>query len=588
MTQTRSKPSSRRRRPEPPAVDPTTAYARAVVAGKIVTGRLVRLACERHLGDLKDGAARGIRFDVGKAARAMQFVGLLHLPDGKPFTLQPFQLFIVGNIFGWLGEDGCRRFRTAYVEAGKGSGKTPLLAAVGLLGLVADGEAAAEIYSAATTREQAGISFRDAKLLAAAPALARRLDIGQYVIQDQATDSFFRPVSSEHRGLDGKRPHMALIDEVHEHPTAMVVDKMRAGTKSRKQALIFEITNSGYDRNSVCWHHHEYSMKVLEGHPDDSWFAYVCQLDPCEECRANGKLFPDDACPRCDQWTNEAVWPKANPSLDTILPRKYLREQVHEALGMPSKQDIVKRLNFCVWTETACGAAIPMEKWDAACPNIDAAEWRAATLARLAGKEGIAGLDLGSTSDLTALVLLFREDFTGEKFTALPWFWVPGMSAIRRQQKDRVPYPLWIREGWINETPGDVTDYDQVRQDIAELAGRFGITEIAVDRLFQGAQLCTQLAGDGHQVIAYGQGFFQMAAPTKRFLELVAAGGIEHGNNPVLRWMASNLATESDAPGNLKPSKKRSAEKIDGIVATIMALGRAMVTERSAPEITSL
>ena len=154
---------------------------------------------------------------------------------------------------------------------------------------------------------------------------------------------------------------------------------------------------------------------------------------------------------------------------------------------------------------------------------------------RLAGKEGIAGLDLGSTSDLTALVLLFREDFTGEKFTALPWFWVPGMSAIRRQQKDRVPYPLWIREGWINETPGDVTDYDQVRQDIAELAGRFGITEIAVDRLFQGAQLCTQLAGDGHQVIAYGQGFFQMAAPTKRFLELVAAGGIEHGNNPVLR-----------------------------------------------------
>lgn len=583
MLKIRSKSSS----PKTPelCVHPVTTYARAVLDGSIVAGRLVRLACKRHLDDLDND--RGLVFDDRKAWRAINFFGMLTLPGGKPFALNMFQMFVVGSIFGWQGPDGVRRFRTAYCEMGKGNGKSPLAGGIGLYCLVADGEPAAEIYSAATTREQAGILFRDAKLLAeGSPALKKRLEVGQFCITYPATDSFFRPVSSEHRGLDGKRPHAALVDEVHEHPTPMVVDKMRAGTKSRKQALVFEITNSGYDRNSVCWHHHLYSIQVLEGQPDDSWFAYVCQIDQCEKCRADGKQQPDDSCPDCDKWTDEKVWPKANPGLDTILPSKYLREQVREALGMPTKQDIVKRLNFCVWTETAAGQAIQMERWDAAGCNVDPRRWREAAMERFANRQALAALDLGSTSDLTALALLFREDAAGDKFAVLPFFWVPGESAFRRSQKDRVPYPMWIREGFITETPGDVTDYDQIRQDINDLAGKFSIAELAVDRLFQGAQLCTQLAQDGFEVIAFGQGFFQMAAPCKRFLELVAAGGIEHGNNPVLRWMASNLATESDAPGNVKPSKKRSAEKIDGVVACIMALGRAMVTEEGSAGLT--
>lgn len=559
-------------------------YTRGVVDGEIVAGRLVRLACQRHLRDLEEGPARGLHFDADAAVFAIEFFSLLHLPDSeKPFKLSPFQAFIVGSLWGWKAEDGSRRFRTAYVESGKGSGKSPLGGGIGLLGMVADGEQAAEIYSAATTREQASILFRDAKrIVDASPSLSRRLNVGQANIADEKSGSFFRPVSSEHRGLDGKRVHIALVDELHEHPTAMVVDKMRAGTKGRRQALIFEITNSGWDRNSVCYKHREYSEKVLEQSiEDDSWFAYVCTLDACDKHRAEGKTMPHEGCPDCDDWQNEACWAKANPNIGVSLTLKYLREQVREAVGMPSKQSIVKRLNFCIWTESET-RAIDMERWRACGLGVDgkpvaAKWWREAAIERLKGKPCIGGLDLGSTSDLTALALLFEEEEDSRKlFTILPYYWVPKDSAAKRQRKDRVPYLVWIEQGFVKPTEGDVTDYDQVRRDINDLAGYFAIRFIEVDRLFQGAQLCTQLLGDGFEVEAFGQGFFSMAAPVKRMLELVAAGEINHGNNPPLTWNAGNAVTEQDAAGNLKFSKKKSSEKIDGLVASVMALGKQM------------
>lgn len=573
--------------------DRTTAYAQDVTSGKIIAGRLVRLACQRHLRDLETGHERGLKWSPDLAARAMNFFLFLRLADGQfagePFTLQPFQQFIVGSVFGWLGPDGFRRFRTAYCELAKGNGKTPSSAAIGLYGLTADGEAGAEIYPAATTREQAGILFRDAKrLVESSPHLSKRLQVQEHNIANPATGSFLRPVSSEHRGLDGKRPHMALIDEIHEHPTAMVVDKLRAGTKARRQALIFETTNAGHDRTSVCWTHHEYSMKVLEGIlQDDSWFAYVAALDCCEKCRAEGRFQPTDNCPECDQWDDERVWLKANPGLDTILPAKYLREQVHEAKGMPSKESIVKRLNFCLWTEAAVHA-IPMDAWDACRTEIDHEA--------LKGQECYAGLDIGATSDFTAFALLFPHDdaeeievpadwsdpkgdkktITRRTFTLLPFFWLPEQSK-QRDPHLRAVIEGWRRSGLIRTTPGNVVDYDQVVEEIVALREDYPFTEIAFDRGFQGSQTGTHLMKHfGEAVIAFPQGIISMNSPFRELVELVILKRLQHDGNPVLRWMASNCAAESRG-GLIKPSKEKSSEKIDIITAATMAMGRAML-----------
>jgi phage terminase large subunit-like protein len=531
----------------------------------------VRLACERHLRDLDSGSERGIHFDARAATRAIEFFGFLHLAEGehagKPFHLEPFEQFIVGSLFGWKGADGHRRFRTAYVEIGKGNGKSPMAAGIGLFGLFADGEMGAEIYSAAVTRDQAKIVFSDAeKMVEASPSLLRRVEKTVNNIAILQTNSYFRPVSSEARGLDGKRVHIALIDEIHEHPNSHVVDKMRAGTKGRRQALIFEITNSGYDRNSVCWQHHDYSTKILEGIiDDDSWFAYICQLDPCQECAREGKAQPKDGCPHCDQWTNEAVWLKANPCLDVSITRKYLREQVREAVGMPAKQNIVKRLNFCMWTEQSV-RWIDMGAWDECAVPVE--------LDDLRGRACFGGLDLSSTTDLSAFVLLFRPREDGEPWQIVCRFWMPSDHVRRRVERDRVPYDQWIRDGYIEATDGNVIDYEFLRKRIHEDAEQFTIKEIAFDR-WNATQVCTQLQSDGLEMMPFGQGFASMAAPTKELEKLIVGRQLAHGGHPVLRWMVSNVAVKQDPAGNIKPDKSKSTERIDGVVALIMALGRA-------------
>jgi phage terminase large subunit-like protein len=590
MAKRSSKPASR---------DAVEAYARDVTEGRIVAGKLVKLACQRHLRDLKEGPARGLRWDREAAERVLQFFGFLRLPadgeiDGIPFSLQPFQQFIVGSLFGWKGSDDRRRFRTAYVEQGKGNGKTPLAAGIGLYGLVADGEAAAEIYPAATTREQAGILFRDAKRMAeASPVLREALDIGLNNLAYLPTDSFMRPVSSEHRGLDGKRPHICLIDEVHEHPTALVVDKMRAGTKARRQALIFEITNSGCDRTTVCWQHHSYSANVLQGIVDnDSWFAYVCQLDPCAACEAEGKIQPTENCPQCDHWDDERVWLKANPGLDAILPSKYLREQVAEAKGMPSKEGIVKRLNFCIWTEVAT-RAIPMDRWDACAGKVD--------LAWLRGREAYGGLDIGATSDFTAFVCLFPHDdeekvellvdpsappdqqkqkIVRRSYTMREFFWLPE-HPVRRDERTMLMFDGWRRAGLVKTTPGEVVDYDVVFRDIVALTEpphSYYFAKVNFDRGFQGCHLGTRLLSHfGQLVVTYmPQGIVSMNPPFREVQEMLLTGRLHHSGHPVMRWMAANCASEQRG-GLVKPSKDKSTEKIDGITALTMAMAPAMI-----------
>jgi phage terminase large subunit-like protein len=497
------------------------------------------------------GKDRGLRWDLEEAQRVIDLIAHLRLPSGEAFILQPAQAFIVGSLFGWY-EGPARRFRTAYVEMGKGNGKTPLAAAIGIVGLVADGRNAAEVYTAGVTRDQAQYLWADARrMVDASDTLKGLIEVGAHNLIATASDSYMRPVSSEARSLDQKRVHMALIDEIHEHETALVVEKMRAGTKGDDTALIFEITNSGYDRHSICWQHHTYSRQVLSGTvPNDSWFAFIAAID-------DG-----------DDYTDEKVWPKANPLLGVSVTLRYLREQVQEARDMPPKAALVQRLNFCVWTEASVGA-IEMSHWDGVTPELRA---MLSTPVIIPPSTVVyAGLDLASTTDLTAFLML-HEDEDGY-LDVLARFWCPAEGLAMRSRRDHVPYELWAREGWITSTEGNVTDYDVVRTTIRDLAAKYAIREIAYDR-WNATQLVTQLMSDGATMVPVGQGFASMSAPTKEWLARIAGGKVHHGGNPVLRWMAANLVVEQDAAGNLKPSKAKSTERIDGHVAAIMALSR--------------
>lgn len=491
------------------------------------------------------------------------------MPTGEPFVLEPFQEFIVGAIFGWYNAAGFRRFRRAYVEMGKGNGKSPLAAGVGLYALLSDGqeEPDAQIYSAAVSREQAGIVFKDAVgMVENSPELRELIEVNAASLVVHPTRSVFRPVSSEHRGLDGKRVQIALVDELHEHPSALVVDKMRAGTKTRRNALIFEITNSGYDRTSVCWEHHELSIKILEKtQKNETWFAYVCALD------------------EGDDWTDRAVWPKANPGVGTILPWEYLEEQVAEAIGMPSMENLVKRLNFCIWTRQAT-------RW------LDMLVWQECdeprTPKQLVGKPCVGGLDLSSTSDITALSFLFHDE-KAKAFDLVCKFWIPEASLEQEtsphSEQVRLDLLRWAQQGFITVTPGNVVDYDFIEKEIIDARDRYEIVEIAFDK-WNSTQLVTHLLDAGAPMVEFGQGIATMNAPTKQFERLVKIGKLRHGNNPPMTWMASNVSVKQDPSGNVKPDKQTSGEKIDGPVSAIMALGvwmRRQKEEQPQPSIYS-
>jgi Phage terminase-like protein, large subunit len=541
------------------SADRCTAYAKAVKARRIVAGPWVRLACDRHLRDLRQRRKTGLVWRLDLAERAIDFFAdLLVLEDGKPFVLEPYQQFIVGSLFGWYNADGFRRFRDAYVETGKGSGKSPLAAGIGLKGLIADGEPAAEVYSAATTQDQAKIVWKDAdRMVTQSPELAEAIKQEAACLTYGTPESVFRPVSSEHRGLDGKRVHIGILDELHEHPNAMVVDKIRAGTKRRKNALIFRITNSGFDRTSVCWKEHDYSTKVLQGTIDNpSWFAYVCALDDK------------------DSWTDEKVWPKANPAMAAGLPPlSYLREQVMSAVGMPSKENIVKRLNLCMWTEQQ-ERWLPMDAWDS-CPGepIDPASLR--------GRPCMMGLDMASRSDFASTCKLFGPDEEGY-YEAVWRFWLPEESIAsaksKRPESVRLQLREWADQGWITLTSGDTTDYDLIEEAVLQDVADFDVRKLPFDR-WNVTQLVTHLkdAMGDERVIDFPQTMAAMTAPTKELEKIVTEGKLRHGGNPVARWMASNVTIKHGPNEQIKPDRdSEDREKIDGIIALIMAIDMVM------------
>lgn len=514
-----------------------------------------------------DGPARGLRWEPEAAERFAAFCReVCRLAggqfEGAPFELEPPQAFIAGSLMGWKRADGTRRFRVAYVEMGKGNGKSPLAAALGLYGLVADGESRAEIYAAATKRDQAQVLFRDAvAMVEQSPELRGRIvKSGKNPVWNLAylkTASFFRPIASDN-AQSGPRPHMGLLDEVHEHKSPMMVDMIRAGFKWRRQPLLLMITNSGNDRTSVCWEQHEYGRQVCAGLlEDDAYFAYVCAMDE------------DD-----DPMLDESCWVKANPLLGRTVTLEYLREQVREARGMPGKESTVRRLNFCQWT-------------DAASPWIGSQVWLAAAdpefdEAGLVGRRCWGGLDLSSTTDLTAFAGLFEPSGDDPHWRLKVWQWVPDHLLDEKQHRDRVPYLAWIAGGWLDATPGKAVNKRHVVAKLAELQGRFGFEEIAYDR-WRIEDLRSFLDDEGVDLplVGFGQGFQSMGPACDEFERLLLAGDLKHDGNPVLTWNAASMVVDLDPAGNRKPSKRKATGRIDGGVAAVMACGRAAAGQLS-------
>lgn len=577
-------------------IDEVTRYAKAVRDGraidgkKPIAGRLQRLACLRHLDDLERGPDRGLKWRPKAAADVIEFFErILLLPEESDadedseddelevgatsrFMLSPWQKFIVGSLVGWHRTRGGRRFRTCYLETAKGSGKTPLCAGLLLYLLVSDGDRGAQYFVAAVTREQAQIAFADIeKMVASSPALRELTISTKNNVLIPARSSFIRAISAEKRGLDGKRVSGAIIDELHEQPTPVVVNKIRKGTKSRRNALILEPTNSGFDRTSVCWNHHEYSRKVLDRTVEaDDWFAFICGLDPCESCAAEGKWFPEDDCPTCDNWRVEGPhWEKANPNLGVSLPWQYLRDLVRQAQGMPSEVGDLLRFNFGVWTR-GYHRAFDMGRW-AACKPMPSAE-------ELAGAEWFGCLDLGETDDFSAWGRLAVLD--DGRLAVLMRYYLPAIALERFPHR---PYDEWRRAGILTVTDGDVTDYATIRAQIAEDYRRDGMRAVFYDTK-TARETAQILIGDGVDMVPITQGF-PLHEAIKRTGELVTSGNLCHGDlDPVLTWMVSNAVLVTGARNEKRLAKERSPEKIDGVAALVIGVDGAIVRRERTPE----
>ncbi|GIW15676.1 MAG: terminase [Tepidiforma sp.] len=538
-----------------PAESPVREYAEAVVRGAVPAGELVRLACERHLRDLEEGRRRGLRWDEAEARRAIEFMQHLRQSRGQwagqPLELLPWQQFVVGSLFGWRRADGLRRFRRGYIEVARKNGKSTMAAAIALYLLLADGEPGAEVYCAATKRDQAKVTWEEAwRMVQQTPAL-RAMTAGvpsRANLTVPSTWSKLEALGRDADTLDGLNPHGVIIDELHAHEDRDTIDRLETALGARRQPLLLFTTTAGLEDRPAWVATRGYAERVVRGFEDDRWFVYIACMDPA------------------DDWTDPANWPKANPSLGQTLRLEDLEQEAREALGSPARQAAFRALRLNTPAAIA-GGWLDLREWDACCdPGL--------TLEAFRGRACWAGLDLATTRDTTALALVTRLD--DGRFAAWEEYWVPAETIAARSREDQVPYVAWAEAGWLHATPGAVTDYGAVRARLRELVDDWGldIRELAYDR-WNASQLIVELRADGLTCTPHGQGHASMAGPCRDLETLLGAGRLVHAPNPVTRWMAGNVVTEMDAAGNQKPSRRNSTDRIDGIVALLMALGRA-------------
>lgn len=549
---------------------PAEKYARDIVAGKITASKFTKLACERHIKDLATGFSRGFYFDPLAAQHAIDFFGFLKHSKGEfagqSFILSPWQQFIVYCVFGWKRAGGLRRFKKAYIEVARKNGKSTLLAGILLYLFFADGEPGAEVYVAATKKDQARITFKEAeRMRKASPALSKRIQNFRDNMSIPNTASKFEPLGADEDTLDGLNVHGAGVDEYHAHKTDKVFEVIDTGTGARRQPLVVTITTAGDNLEGPCKKQHDYCENILLGiFTDEALFCIIYSLDE-KDVKEN-------------KWHVEGNWIKANPNLLVSVKVDDLRDKAQTAKNLPSKLNGFLTKHLDVWVAGGGVRLIAPEVWaqnvGRSLAGIDPKILLDQTIESLRGRRCVGAFDLSSKIDLTAYVKLFVPTEQDPLWTIVPQFFVPSENVRDRVERDHVPYDVWIKEGFITATEGNVVDYDVIKNRVLADKGTFELEEVAFDP-WNATHIANQLTEEGVTMVEFRQGYASMSEPTKNLEVLAKKSMFAHLGNPVMRWNINNMVTKEDEAGNLKPNKGKKTEKIDGAVALIMALGRA-------------
>ncbi len=473
---------------------------------------------------------------------------------GKPFILEDWESQkIIGPAFGWMREDGTRRYRRVVVWIPRKNGKTELAAGVAHLALLADGEPGAEVYAIAKDKDQASIVFNAATAMAAmSPTLSKRLELLKTSIYCPELNGSFKPLTGRAEGKHGLNPSGIIGDEVHEWPDSRLYTFVHQGTAARTQPIEFLISTAGV-RTGYGWELWQECQRILSGEQDDPETLIV--------------IFAAD---EQDDWKDPKTWAKANPNLNVTVSLEYLKTECDRAQVSPRLENDFKRYHLNLWTEQAT-RWLPMDLWGA-----ESDRWKDEDFeASLEGRDCFGGVDLSSTRDLTAWCLWFPPENEGEKWVKLTRAFCPKDTVEIRSRQDRVPYDKWVHQGALIATPGNVVDYDFIKAQIFTDAERFNIRRTAFDP-FLSTQIMLQCGAEGMEVWKMRQGFLSLSAPSKELERLVLSKRIDHGGHPVARWCASNAAAATDPAGNIKPAKDKSTEKIDVIAADVNALGAAL------------
>lgn len=535
-------------------------YAADVLGGKIPACKWVKLAADRQLADLKTyaGSRSPYVFDENEANRVCKFIELLTHTKGElagtRIHLEPWQVFILTTVFGWLRRaDGGRRYRRAYVEVSRGNGKSTLCSGIGLYCLLADREGGAEVYSFATTRDQAKIVFGDAKVMAERNAPLRNkfgLQVLANALYVPTSNSTFQAKSAEGSTLDGLNTHLAIIDELHAHKTRAVYDVVETSTGKRKNSLMFVITTAGFDTSGICYEVRTMVTKVLEKSVvDETQFGIIYGLD------------------EGDDWTTVEALEKANPNWGISVRPEIITSLMKKAIALPSAVNNFKTKHLNIWC-SASSTWMDMQAWEAGEINVDRSDFE--------GQPCYIGLDVGAKNDVTAKVLLFP---VGKSFVVFADFYLPE-AAVEKSTNSQ--YRGWVEEGWITQSGGAMTDLARIEEDIRDDLSRFDVKGIAYDP-WNALQLATNLGNDGAPMVEYRNTVQNFSDPMKSLEALVQDKRVNHDGNPVLRWMMGNVVAKLDAKDNIFPRKERYENKIDGVVALIMALGISNTADEANP-----